>query len=343
VLLIHQDGSLLIRSHFTLFLFPFIWARRAQTGDEPSPSDGLAHQASRTLPGYPPHVSCWCLDLCLSCGWHPEPGRAIPEGAVRTLLTIPAQGGARAGTARQDHTDSSYVPALGPWKYDVPSFWSSPSGAVASFGVTIRPGVFQSHGELSYMSAAPARQVASTCRGEPLLSRPYERPREGCYDWGARSKKQERAQLVRALRSSGSSWVEVAEALRQSYQLNPRVAFRYAHGWSQARAADEWNKRWPDGMKTFKDFSNWEPWPGRTGHAPTYDNLGKLVELYECSVSDLLVDLPNSVTWIRLTPLSLSSARNGRSCPMGGALDPGTGGSTPGWTETYGRQCHHFY
>ena len=41
---------------------------------------------------------------------------------------------------------------------------------------------------------------------------------------GARSKKQERAQLVRALRSSGSSWVEVAEALRQSYQLNARVA-----------------------------------------------------------------------------------------------------------------------
>jgi DNA invertase Pin-like site-specific DNA recombinase len=50
---------------------------------------------------------------------------------------------------------------------------------------------------------------------------------------GVRSQKQERAQLVRALRSSGSSWVEVAEALRESYQINPRLAFRYAHGWSQ--------------------------------------------------------------------------------------------------------------
>ncbi len=46
-------------------------------------------------------------------------------------------------------------------------------------------------------------------------------------------------------------------------------------------------------MKTFKNFSNWESWPGPTGHAPTYGNLSKLAELYECSVSDLLADLPN--------------------------------------------------
>ena len=110
---------------------------------------------------------------------------------------------------------------------------------------------------------------------------------------GARSQKQEREQLVCSLRSSGSSWVEVAEALRQSYRVNARVAFRYAHGWSQRRAADEWNKRWPDELKTFKNFSHWESWPGSTGHAPIFDNLSKLAELYECSVSDLLVDLPN--------------------------------------------------
>ncbi len=110
---------------------------------------------------------------------------------------------------------------------------------------------------------------------------------------GARSQKQERAQLVRALRSSGSSWIEVAEALRESYQINPRLAFRYAHGWSQDEAAEEWNKRWPDEMKSFKNFSHWESWPGPTGHAPSYNNLSKLAELYECSVSDLLVDLPN--------------------------------------------------
>ncbi len=108
-----------------------------------------------------------------------------------------------------------------------------------------------------------------------------------------RSQKQQREQLVRALRAAGKSWVDVAEVLRQRYRFNPRVAFRYAHEWSQHQAAHEWNLRWPDELKTFKSFSSWEQWPSRTGHAPTFDNLGKLAELYECAVTDLLADLPN--------------------------------------------------
>jgi hypothetical protein len=108
-----------------------------------------------------------------------------------------------------------------------------------------------------------------------------------------RSQKQERDRLVRSLRASGTSWVDVAAVLRQRYRVNARVAFRYAYGWSQRRAADEWNKRWPDELKTFKNFSYWEQWPGGTGHAPSFGNLRKLAELYECAVSDLLVDLPD--------------------------------------------------
>jgi tetratricopeptide (TPR) repeat protein len=108
-----------------------------------------------------------------------------------------------------------------------------------------------------------------------------------------RSRKQQREQLVGLLRAAGKSWVEVAEALRQRYRFNARVALRYAHGWSQREAADEWNKRWPEELKTFKMFSYWETWPGTTGHAPSFDNLSKLAQLYECAVSDLLVDLPD--------------------------------------------------
>jgi tetratricopeptide (TPR) repeat protein len=108
-----------------------------------------------------------------------------------------------------------------------------------------------------------------------------------------RSQKQQREQLVRVLRAAGKSWVDVAEALRQRYRVNARVAFRYAHEWSQHQAANEWNQRWPDELKTFKSFSSWEQWPSCTGHAPTFDNLSKLAELYECAVSDLLVDLPD--------------------------------------------------
>ncbi len=108
-----------------------------------------------------------------------------------------------------------------------------------------------------------------------------------------RSQKQEREQSVESLRAEGKSWVEVAEALRKQYRLNARAAMRYAHGWSQRQVADEWNKRWPDELKTFKMFSYWEMWPSTTGHAPSFGNLSKLAELYECAVSDLLVDLPD--------------------------------------------------
>ncbi len=126
-----------------------------------------------------------------------------------------------------------------------------------------------------------------------------------------RSRKQQREQLVESLRAEGRSWVEVAEALRQRYRFNARVALRYAHGWSQRQAADEWNKRWPDELKTFKMFSYWEMWPSTTGHAPSFDNLSKLAELYECAVSDLLVDLPNfrHLDATNSTPTSVRSVR----------------------------------
>jgi len=152
---------------------------------------------------------------------------------------------------------------------------------------------------------------------------------------GARSQKQEREQLVRALRTSGSSWVEVAEALRQSYRLNARAAFRYAHGWSQTRASDEWNKRWPDETKTFKNFSHWESWPGPTGHAPTYDNLSKLAELYECSVSDLVVDLPNFRHLDTAGSTKPGSNKKRLLLPDGRTLDSGTGGSAQDDPDTW--------
>jgi hypothetical protein len=70
-----------------------------------------------------------------------------------------------------------------------------------------------------------------------------------------------------------------------------RVALRLARGWSQRDAAEQWNDRWPAEPKTFKNFSYWELWPADTGHAPSLDVLGRLAELYECRVADLLTDV----------------------------------------------------
>lgn len=39
-----------------------------------------------------------------------------------------------------------------------------------------------------------------------------------------------------------------------------------------------------------KNISYWEQWPGVTGHQPSLPVLGRLAEIYECSVSDLLAD-----------------------------------------------------
>lgn len=145
---------------------------------------------------------------------------------------------------------------------------------------------------------------------------------------GVRSKKQERGEIVHSLRSSGSSWVDIAEALSECYHVNPRLAFRYAHGWSQERAAEEWNNRWPDELKAAKNFSNWESWPGPTGHAPSYGNLAKLAELYQCSVSDLLTDQPDFRHLDEADSSKPLVVKKKLILPAGRTLDPGPTGST---------------
>jgi hypothetical protein len=105
-----------------------------------------------------------------------------------------------------------------------------------------------------------------------------------------RSVRQAQALQAVQLRSQGRTWAEIAAVFRTTYRVNPRVALRQAHGWSQPQAAERWTSRWPEDPKTFKNFSYWEQWPSQTGHAPSLETLDRLAQLYECRVTDLLAD-----------------------------------------------------
>ncbi len=105
-----------------------------------------------------------------------------------------------------------------------------------------------------------------------------------------RSVRQAQALHAAKLHEEGRSWAEIGVAFQVTYRVNPRVAMRQAHGWSQPQAAEEWTKIWPDDPKTFKNFSYWEQWPGQTGHAPSLETLDRLARLYECRITDLLGD-----------------------------------------------------
>lgn len=105
------------------------------------------------------------------------------------------------------------------------------------------------------------------------------------------SRRQQRAALIARLRTEGRTRVEIADQLRAAYGVNARVGLRWASGWSQRDAADEWCRHWPDDLKTAKNISYWETWP-HSGHTPSLGTLGKLARIYRCDVADLLVDLP---------------------------------------------------
>ena len=104
------------------------------------------------------------------------------------------------------------------------------------------------------------------------------------------SPRREQRQLSAEMRAQHKTWVEIAVVFCERYHLNMRAALRMVRDWSQRDAADQWNRRWPADLKTFKNFSYWELWPSSTGHTPSLYVLTKLAELYECRVADLISD-----------------------------------------------------
>lgn len=97
-------------------------------------------------------------------------------------------------------------------------------------------------------------------------------------------------QEVERLRALGWSYRQIAGQLRDRYGVNSRVAYRLAHGLTQAEVAQRWNEQWPEpgAPKTAKTISYWEVWPGAGGRTPSPDTLNKLAFLYRCSAGELL-------------------------------------------------------
>ncbi len=98
----------------------------------------------------------------------------------------------------------------------------------------------------------------------------------------------EQLALADSLRDDDRTWTDIATPCAPATGSNARVAMRLAHGWTQAEAAQQWNRRWPDDPKTFKNISYWENWPSPTGHMPSLHVLDRLAQIYDCNVADLL-------------------------------------------------------
>lgn len=92
------------------------------------------------------------------------------------------------------------------------------------------------------------------------------------------------------LRRRGWTYRQIALDWSQRLGFNPRVAFRLAHGWTQAQVADRWNELWPnaDSPKSSKHVSYWEIWPAAGGRAPSLETLNRLAFVYHCNAGDLL-------------------------------------------------------
>jgi hypothetical protein len=104
------------------------------------------------------------------------------------------------------------------------------------------------------------------------------------------STRRERAQLVAVLRAEGKSWADIAGVIQHRFGVNPRVAFRWAHGWTQDDVARQWCSLWPDEPRTNQNLSTWERWP-QAGHEPSLQTLGRLARIYACDASDLVTDM----------------------------------------------------
>lgn len=111
----------------------------------------------------------------------------------------------------------------------------------------------------------------------------------------ARSTRAARERLRDELRAAGCTVAQVAAEMRRRLQVRPRVAWRYALGWTQEKLALEFRVASPGIPIATSRVSEWENWPHGSGARPTLEVLGALAMTFGngCRVHDLVdeVDL----------------------------------------------------
>ncbi|MGH3569382.1 MAG: helix-turn-helix domain-containing protein [Pseudonocardia sp.] len=132
----------------------------------------------------------------------------------------------------------------------------------------------------------------------------------------------ELARLCAELRGQGCTYREIAGRIRGELRVNARVAFRLAHGLTQAEVAERWNAKWPDqeALKTDKQISYWEVWPAPSGRRPSLDTLNKLAFLYQCSAGELLDGQDHSHLDPAASALDRVPERSGEPSPTAPAV-----------------------
>ncbi|WP_433064864.1 helix-turn-helix transcriptional regulator [Dactylosporangium sp. CS-033363] len=107
-----------------------------------------------------------------------------------------------------------------------------------------------------------------------------------------RSRRAELASCRAAHLGQGATTRQIAHAMAIRFNVNARVAYRFAHGLTQQQVAERWNELWPasDGTAaiTHKNISYWETWPAETGRQPSLEVLDRLARIYQCAAADLI-------------------------------------------------------
>jgi transcriptional regulator with XRE-family HTH domain len=104
------------------------------------------------------------------------------------------------------------------------------------------------------------------------------------------SMKAERDQLRDRMRSLGCSLTQIALKMSRQFDLQPRLAWRHALGWTQSELARRYNIAHPGAGLLANRVSKYETWPHGSGGPPSLRYLSGLATTYghDCTLFRLV-------------------------------------------------------